>query len=154
MTKKNVVKTEEDFAKNFLKSLVDNFGTDANKETGKGIEYNFLPYGILTIHRAGSMNKAYQKLILKKFDEMRGQQDEELAKKAIAEVYAKTVIVGLKTPDGKPVPYGKDEQEAFAEILARNDMSDVLSGIQEAAQNAANFRKDRIEANSKNSVKS
>lgn len=154
MTKKTVIKADDNFAKNFLQALVDNLASDPDKETGKGIEYNFLPYGILMIHRAGPMNKAYQKMMLKKHEEMRGQQDDDLATQAIAEVYAKTIIVGIKTPDGKEMPYGEEEQAAFAEILARKDMADVLIGIQEAAQNAANFRKERIQANSKNSVKS
>lgn len=153
MTKKKV-EVDENFAQNFMQALVDNLASDPDKETGKGIEYNFLPYGIVTIHRAGSMNKAFQKMMLQKNEEMRGQKDDELATKVIAEVYAKTVIVGLKTPDGTPVPYGKAEQEAFAEILARSDMADILRGIQDASVNAANFRKDRIEADSKNSVKS
>src|SRR5690606_29465694 len=107
MTKKTVIKADDNFAKNFLQALVDNFASDADKETGKGIEYNFLPYGILMIHRAGPMNKAYQKMMLKKHEEMRGQQDDDLATQAIAEVYAKTIIVGIKTPDGKEMPYGE-----------------------------------------------
>jgi hypothetical protein len=154
MTKKTIIKTDDNFAQSFFNALVENFASDPDKETGKGIEYNFLPHGILMIHRAGNMNKAYNKLLLQKSEEMRGQNNDDLANKYFAEVYAKTIIVGLKTPDGTPVTYGKAEQDAISEILARPDMTDIFTGIREAAQNAANFRKERIEADAKNSVKS
>lgn len=146
--------TDPNFAKNFFAALVDNLAADPNKETGQGIDYNFLPFGILVIHRAGPMNKAYQSLVREKYEQNRSNTDDAAANKIMAEVYAKTIVVGLKTPDGLPVPYGRAEQDQLAQVLARPDMYDTFAGLQLAANEAANFRRERIKADAKNSVKS
>lgn len=152
--KASVTESNDDFAKNFFAALVNNLASDPDKETGKGIDYNFLPYGILVIHRAGPMNKAYQSLAREKYEQRNGKIDDAESLSIMAEIYAKTIITGMKKPDGTPVPYGKKEQEALAEILSRPDMYDIFSGLQLAAGDAANFRKEKIKADAKNSAKS
>ena len=154
MTKNTQKPADDNFAQNFINALVENMASDPNKETGSGIEYNFLPFGILMINRAGAINRAYQSMVREKYEQNNRNVTDELANKIMAEVYAKTIIVGIKTPDGTPVKYGKAEQEQFADLLARPDMYDVFSGLQSAANEAANFRKERIKADAKNSVKS
>lgn len=144
----------DNFAQNFFAALVQNLASDPEKETGKGIDYNFLPYGILVIHRAGPMNKAYQSLVREKYEQNNRNIDDKVSNQIMAEVYAKTIVIGIKTADGAPVSYGKKEQEALAEVLARPDMYDIFSGLQLAANDAANFRKEKIKADAKNSVKS
>lgn len=128
--------------------------SDPDKETGRGIEYNFLPFGVLMIHRAGPMNRAYQAMVREKYEQNNRNVTDEMASKIMAEVYANTIIVGIKTPDGAFVKYGNAEKSALAEILARPDMHDVFSGLQLAANDAANFRKEKMAADAKNSVKS
>jgi len=72
----------------------------------------------------------------------------------MAEVYAKTIVVGIKTSDGVAVKYGKEEQKMLADILAQKDMYDTFSALQLAANAAENFRKEKMKVSAKNSVKS
>lgn len=143
------------FAKTFFKSIVENFGIDEDKAYGRGIEFNFLPYGILLIHHAGLSNKAYV-LGLKALMERAQTEklDDDQQHQLMAKLYADTIVVGLMTPDKEPIPYDDEAKQLCAEALADKGMSAIFERLKQTAMAEAYFRREREEKNAKNSSRS
>ena len=86
------------------------------------------------------------------FVEKQGDKDEAEATRMMAEIYAETVIVGLKSADGIVIPYDAKAKKGITGLFV--SAPDLFTKIQADASDAANYRKKRTEAEAKNSVKS
>jgi hypothetical protein len=155
MTKKDTKNADEtDFAQEFFKEIVQNLRVDDEKVEGKGVPYQFRPFGILMIRHAGKRNKAYIKMLAEKmtpYINAVGQIQnlaEDAARRMTAEIFAETIIVGLSKPDGTPVAYGKKEKAMFVDAFLQ--LPEEFEKLQEAAANLANFRIDKLKAIAKN----
>lgn len=137
-------------------SLYQKFATDPNLETGAGVT---LDYGDvkITIHRAGNMNRAYQKALTDKIKPyarmlLAGNLDADKSNQLMAEVYADTIIKGwegVTDAKGKTLPFTRENV-----IKLLTDLPDFFVKLQAEADDITNFRKAEIEADAKNSVKS
>lgn len=145
------------FAKTFFEDLLANLALDPEKTSGRGIEFNFLPYGTLLINHSGAGNKAYMRGLKRLADE-HGEDlknmSEERQSEILARLYAETVIVGLVTPDGQDVPYTKSVQDMCAKAFAEPSMASMFAKLQTAAADEANFRRKKQDAQAKNSKRS
>ena len=152
MTKKTPKKIDRnDFAKHFFAQAIQTFQIDLDKATGKGIPFQLGALGTLMIHHAGTANKAYiegLKELLERPDATKVDDEEQT--KRLADLYAKTIVIALITPDGEAVAYDRDAQKACAEMLATEGMDEVFKKLREDASNAALFRREQTEKHSKN----
>ena len=132
------------------------FGTDKDLESGAGVTIDL--GGVkFTIHRAGGSNRKYAQVLSAKVAPYRRQMqantlDEAVSTKLMAEVYADTIIIGWEgvlDDKGKKVPYTRENV-----INALIEYPELFQFIQEEAGRVANFRREELEAEEKNSVKS
>lgn len=139
-----MTKTEET-PKTKVKTLYDQFETNREAETEKGVVLDYGAAGKIRIHRAGGGNqkfKNYTSAKLKPYTRQisAGTMDEEVSRKLTADIYARTVIVGWEgvlDRSGNVLEFNYDN---VVKILM--DLPDLFEDIQRAAQDAANFRAD------------
>ena len=123
-----------------------NWETDADLET-KGIDIEVDKVGTFTVIRTTVRNKAWIKEVKKRYAPHGEITDEELRKSIDIGIFADTVIVGLKTLDGKTVPYDSKAKQAVKEMLT--NIPDLYDLLQFKAADATNFLKS-YEAEAKN----
>lgn len=134
-------------------SLYSQFETDKSLEQdGIYLEYGPSSNGGLTrikIARAGGSNKNYSKA-LEKFSRLHRVSLEnetlsnEVAEKALLEVFCSAVLLGWENVDGrdgKPLPFTKENAMALM-----TDLPDLYANIQKQASKASLFRKGEMEA--------
>lgn len=129
------------------------FATDKKAETEQGITLDYGSFKIRIV-RAGGANRKYAETLNRKLKPYRRQLendtiDGEVALKAMAEVYADTVIIGwegITGPDGQPLDYCRNNV-----IKLLTDLPDLFRDIQEQANKAALFRAQEREEEAKNS---
>ncbi len=142
------------------------FKTDETLEK-QGLLVEYGPFRV-TLARAGGANKKYDRLMeVKAKPHLRAIQtktiDMQVLKDLILDVYAEAVILnwevkvgeedgkavyaqGIEGADGATLPFNKENVMATLKKLP-----DLFTDLQEQAGNAALFREDIREANSKNS---
>ena len=118
-----------------------------------------LQYGDFKIEvkRAGSSNSAYTKLLAAKVKPFRfqiqsGTIDADVIRKVMAEVFAKTVIVGWEGVTDRKGKKLEFTHENCVKVLT--DLPDMFEDIQDQADKLSNFRKEENEEVAKNSPKS
>lgn len=137
-------------------SIYDKFSTDQNLESGDGVTIDYGDFKI-TIHRAGGANKAYLKTLNEKIKPYRrmmeaGNMNEDKQRSMLIETYAETIIKGwdgITDEKGKKLSFTKENV-----IKVMTELPELFSMIVAEAERVANFRKESIEADAKNSVKS
>lgn len=141
--------------------MYDVFETDENLESS-GI---FIDYGDfrVKIASAGQGNKAYVRYAEKKLKPVRkaldaGALSNERSQALMAGIYAKTIILdwqllvdgewrqGIEGREGDVLPFNEENVEATLKALPR-----LFTDIQEQAMSLANFRKQELEDEGKNS---
>lgn len=142
-----------DLLSNFIQNIRDGFETDKNLEIKDGVEFDYGRYGRFLCKRAVNRNSAYSKAMRDKivpYIESRGDAEEsdDTGNRKMAEVYVDTIIIGIKTPDGQEIPYNDAAKKALVALFV--DAPDMFIRLQSDVSNAANFRKKRVEENSKN----
>lgn len=142
-------------------SAYDAFRTDKSKEQD-GIWFDFGDFQVKCA-RAGGGNTKFLKTVEETMRPYRriienGLMKPEVAEKALAEVYAKSVIIGWRTKDGdklvdgmedlegKRVPF--NQENVIAVLVALPDFFQQLRG---ECERVANFRKEAQEEEAKNS---
>ena len=159
MTTKNKPKASPAVAKDllsgFLETLHQGFETDTNLEASAGVAFDYGRYGTFILRRAVHRNHPYAKAMKEKvlpYLETRGEladgEDDTGANKLMAEIYAETVIVGLKTADGQKIAYDDAAKKGLVKLFVA--APDLFTKIQNDASEAANFRKKKTEAEAKN----
>jgi hypothetical protein len=135
-------------------SLYKKFATDENAEAGEGIVLDYGDGVKIRIHRAGGGNKAFARILEAKTKPYRrqidnGTIDQDVMRRLMAEIYAKSVIIGWEgVTDEDDHPLAFTEENVVKVLL---DLPDLFRDIQEAASNAALFRADAnaaVEGNS------
>lgn len=143
-------------------SIYQQFRTDSDKEI-EGIVLDYDDTRI-TIARAGGNNKKFNKAMEKHTAPMRrsirlGTVTENIAEKALIEVYAESVILKWETLVGKEWKEGIQNPKKGEPLLpfTVNNVKNTLQmlpelfyDIQEQACYVRNFREDLIEADVKN----
>jgi hypothetical protein len=137
-------------------SIYDKFSTDQNLESGDGVTIDYGDFKI-TIHRAGGANKAYLKTLNEKIKPYRrmmeaGNMNEDVSRKMLVETYAETIIKGwegITDEKGKKLAFTKENV-----IKVMTDLPELFNMIVAEADRVANFKKEALEADAKNSVKS
>lgn len=135
--------------------LYSTFKTDKTAEnngfwfelpTGEG------PVPRFKLARMGETNKAYSKLLEKRFKMWRNVPEDkiptEASKKILLEVFTKTVLLdweNVTDVNDKEIPFS---EENAVKIL--KDLPDLYSILLEQARAGANFKKAELEAASKN----
>jgi hypothetical protein len=153
-------KTEvENPLKNFLQTLEDGFATDLNLEAKEGVEFDYGRFGRFVCRRAVHRNAGYAKAMKEKllpYIEARGNavegEDDPVANRKMAEVYADTIIIGIKTSEGESIPYNDEAKKGLVEVFLK--CPDMFMKLQADVSDAANYRRKRVEAEAKNSAKS
>lgn len=133
-------------------STYGTFKTDANYETN-GITLDFGSAGKIRIARAGGANMNYKKKMMALTKPHRraiqlGTLDDAVFDNILHQAYAETVLLGwegVTGPDGKPLDFSKENA-----IRLFTDLPELFSQIVKSAENAALFRVDQLEADSKN----
>lgn len=139
-----------------MKSPYELFETDAEVEKEKGIDIDYGSFQI-TILRAGGANKKYANVLNAKIQPVRrrmqnGSLSDDESSKIYAEVYADSIITGwkgVKDRKGKAIPYTR---ENVIKLLL--DLPELFRDIEARANSFANFRKEDMEEDAKNSKKS
>ena len=132
------------------------FSTDKELETGKGVTIDYGAFKFV-IHRAGGANRTYQTALAAKSAPYRRQMSagtlsDDISTKIMAEVYADTIIKGwdgITDAKGKKIPFTRENV-----IKLLTDLPELFNAISDEANRLANFRKEELEAEEKNSVKS
>ncbi|MAR56002.1 MAG: hypothetical protein CMM93_02360 [Rickettsiales bacterium] len=140
-----------------MTTLYDTFGTDQDLEKGSGVTLDYGDAGSITIHRAGGGNRKFYTVmdaVLKPHRHAIQNKtlDKETDDRLMAEIYAKSVIIGwsgVKGRDGKKLPFN----EANA-IKLLTDLPDLFADIRANAMSIDTFRKEAQEQEAKNSAKS
>ena len=142
-------------------NMYEAFETDGTLETA-GVWFDYGSFRVLCAH-ASNGNKKYLKLAEAKLKPLRraidtGAIDNERSMEVMAEIFAKTVILGWEVMvDGK---WKKGMHNRAGEIIsfteahviqAFKDLPSLFSDIQQAALDVSNYRKAEVEADSKNS---
>lgn len=139
-----------------MKSPYEMFETDPDAEKEKGVEVDFGSFQI-TLLRAGGANKKYANVLNAKIQPVRrrmqnGSLSDEESAKLYAEIYADSIIIGWKNVrdrKGKVIPYNR---ENVIKLLL--DLPELFRDIEARANSFANFRKEDMEEDAKNSKKS
>lgn len=137
-------------SKALFNAMISTLQVDADKATGRGIEFIIPGICTLMIHYAGPSNAAYIKATkdaLERAGDRKNLTPEQM-EQFLADLYAKHVIVGLKDVIGNDVPYDADAQTECAAMLMK--LPEIFTLLREAAQNAAHFRAKQTEAAAKN----
>lgn len=147
----------QDLLSQFVNGMRGKFETDPVLETEKGVDIEVEGYGTFTILRANSRNKnfieAYRAKVAPYEDSPaakaleKAKKDDPIKAQLNREVFAETLIIGLKTADGQSIPYDDQAKAAVAELL--KNAPDLYAQLQSDAVNADNFRK-QVEAEEKN----
>jgi hypothetical protein len=140
-----------------MTSFYETFSTDPELEAGKGIDLDYGPCGVITVHRAGGANRMFTQVFAAKMKpyERRianGTLEDDLAERLLAETYAETVIVGwrgVKGPDGKDLAFNRKNA-----VKLLTELPDLFRDIQEQTTRITNFRRENLEEAAKNSRKS
>lgn len=155
MATRNKQEVATDLLSGFLQNLKDGFETDKNLETSEGVEFDYGRYGRFVCKRAVNRNADYSKALREKivpYIEARGDvtdgQDDDVANRKMAEVYVDTIIVGIKTAEGISIPYTEDAKKGLVELFVC--APDVFIRLQSDVSTAANFRKKKVESDTKN----
>jgi hypothetical protein len=130
------------------------FQTDKTAEVEQGITLDYGSFKFRIV-RAGGANRKYTEALNRKLKPYRRQLendtlDNDVALKAMAEVYADTVLLGwegVTGPDGQPLEYCRNNV-----IKILTDLPDLFRDVQEQANKAALFRAAEREEEAKNSV--
>ncbi|MGI4886099.1 MAG: hypothetical protein ACRYFR_14175 [Janthinobacterium lividum] len=138
-----------------LKAARDKYETDPVLETTKGIDVEVDGVGTFTVLRAHGRNqnfiKAYRDKVLPYTESAEAKAikgDDPKLEALNREVFAETVIVGLKDRDGHAVEYNEDVRAAVIDLLAVTP--DLYTLLQSEAVTAANFLKRPQEVEEKN----
>lgn len=131
--------------------VYDMFSTDTSLET-EGIDIDYGEFSI-KIARAGGANKRYVKVLEAKSKPYRraidtDTIDSEIVQRILRETYATTVVLGWKgitDSEGKAIKFSKESCVKLFE-----DLPDLFIDIQQQASKMALFRKEILEADSKN----
>lgn len=126
---------------------------DANKEQS-GIDLNLGDLGQFKLARAGGENEKYARMLMQASKPYRraiqaGSLDPKIDVRILAEVYATTVIQsweGVTDEAGSPLPFTKDNA-----IKVLTDLPELFRELRLAAESAALYRVEEVEADSKNS---
>lgn len=137
-----------------MKSFYNTFAADQDLESGQGIDLDYGECGVITIHRAGGSNKKFGTVFAAKLrpyerQMQMGTLEDGTAERLLAEAYAEAVIVGwrgVRDANGKLLAF--DKKNVVKLML---DLPELFRDIQEQAQKAANFRKELVEDEAKNS---
>lgn len=137
-------------------SIYKKFATDSTLEADKGVTIDYGDFKF-TLRRAGGANKEYSKVFNDKYKPYRkmaeaGNLTDEIATRILVETYAETVIVGwdgITDEKGKKLPFNRENV-----IKVMTDLPELFNLVIEEATRLANFRKEEIESEAKNSVKS
>lgn len=141
--------------------LYDAFETDGEMEVN-GVVLDYSDFRIRIAH-AGGANKrflTYGEVKLKPLNRaiQAGTVSNERARAIMADIYAETIILdwetrigeefkkGIEGRDGKLLPFNKENVKQTLLNLPK-----LADDIQEQAQSMANFRKERLEEEAKNS---
>lgn len=134
-------------------SVYKKFRTDAQMEASQGIELDYGDGVKIRIHRAGGANQKYHKALRAKLASNRRALDdvidEQTARKNLAEIYAEAIIVGwegITDEEGNALDFNKANC-----VKVMCDLPELFRDIQDAANNAAMFRKHEQEQDKKNS---
>ena len=143
-------------------SAYDAFRTDKSKEQD-GIWFDFGDFQVKCA-RAGGGNTKFLKTVEEVMRPHRraienGILKPEVAEKALAEVYARSVIVGWRLKDGDKLIDGRMETIHGEEVdFNQNNVTALLTALPEFFQQLraecermANFRKEAMEEEAKNS---
>lgn len=134
-------------------SFYKTFSTDAELESGKGIDLDYGEDGVITIRRAGGANKKYSTVAAAKLKPyarrmQNGTIEPEVIDRVMAEIFAEAVIIGwrnVKGEDGEPLQFTK---ENCVKLLT--DLPDLFADIQAQAERVSNFRAEATEEAVKN----
>lgn len=134
-------------------SIYSKFRTDSALEAQDGIELNYGDEVAIKIHRAGGANQKYAKALRAKLANNRRALDEQLseesARRNLAEIYADSILIGwrgITDEDGKALEFNRAN---VVKVLC--DLPELFRDIQDAANNAALFRRAQQEQDAKNS---
>lgn len=122
------------------------FSTDAKKES-QGVEVDYGDFQ-LTLARASSANRKYQKTLAAKTKSIRralsiGKADPKRVVAIMQEVFAESVVLGwkgVKDKSGKAIPFNKANC-----IKLFKDLPEFFADVQEQASGIELFREDDIE---------
>lgn len=145
----------QDLLASFIGALRDKFETDLDLETTTGVEIDLDGRGKIRLKRAVARNHEFSKMVREKltpYMEKRGElaegEEDPKGNRIMADVYAQTLVTGLVSPDGVEIPYDDAAKEAVATLLASTP--DLFTRIQNASQDAENYRKSKLESEAKN----
>ncbi|MCQ8781722.1 hypothetical protein [Mangrovibrevibacter kandeliae] len=130
-------------------NLYEQFSTDQDAESGRGISLRYGEGINITIHRAGGANRKFLRRYEAKTKPytrqiQNGTMDEEVSRQLMAELYAETVIVGwegVTDREGNPLQFNV---ENATKLLL--DLPELFRDIQGAAQDRSLFLADAAEA--------
>lgn len=134
-----------------MSSPYELFSTDSKKET-QGVEVDYGDFQI-TIARAGSANKKYQKVLALKTKPIRralaaGKANPQQVVAIMREVFAQSVVLGwkgVKGKDGKNLPFNEKNC-----VQLFKDLPEFFADIQEQASGIDLFREDDLEQDAGN----
>lgn len=123
-------------------SIYDVLGTDKTMEQ-QGVLLDFGRAGRFKIARAGGGNQAYNEVRARRFrpfskQQRQGTLSEEVAQKALVEVYAEAVVKGWEGvlgPDRQPIPFSIANA-----IKLMTDIPQLFEEIRVAATDYANYQ--------------
>lgn len=125
----------------------DDYRTDQDYESGKGIVLDLGQGRMITIHRAGGSNYKYIKAVTAASRKYRNASriDPEIDNKVMAELYATTIVTGWEgiCINGEPVPCTAENVKEF--LL---DVPLAFERIKEAANEASNFLVEQAQEDS------
>ncbi|MBX0289724.1 hypothetical protein K3G63_04705 [Hymenobacter sp. HSC-4F20] len=144
----------KDVLAGILKAARDKYENDPFLETQKGVDIEVDGVGTFTILRAHGRNQkfitAYREKVVPYQDspEAKAVKGDDPKLEALnRDVFAETIIIGLKDVAGNKVEYNAATKAAVKELLAVTP--DLYTLLQAEALTGANFRK-RYEAEEKN----
>lgn len=136
-------------------TLYDQFKNDGELEVHQGIDLDYGGGAVITIRRAGGLNKAYGAVFAAKLRPYErqiqtGSMDEATASRLLAEVYAEAVVLdwrGVTDAAGEALAFTR---ENVVKVLF--DLPELFRDLQEQAGKLANFRRAAVEEAAKNSA--
>lgn len=146
---------QADLLAGILQAARDKYETDPVLETDKGIDVEVDNVGTFTVLRAHGRNqkfiKAYREKVLPYTESAEAKAikgDDPKLEALNREVFAETVIVGLKDAAGNVVYYNDTARAAVVELLLITP--DLYNLLQTESVTAANFLKRQQQAEEKN----
>lgn len=160
-TKKQTSQEPKSILAGILAEAVKKYELDQGAAYNKGVVYNGIDGLNVYVKHTGAGNREYLAALRGRTDDFKRAEDthgkdsdglKRESERILAEVLVEAVISGFSTSDGQKLPFDKNSQSEFVDTLCA--LPEKMEEIVIFAGQVHNYRKSRIEAEAKNSVKS